>query len=77
MDVPGLPVPISSYDLCGRNSTLNFNSLDVDVPGFPVPNSSYDLCGRKAKLNFNSLEVDVLGSLSLIVLTISVDVKQN
>ena len=48
-----------------------------------VPNSSYRLCGREATLNVNSelrscvkIEVDVLGSPSLTVLTVSVDVKQ-
>ena len=32
---PGLPVPNSSYDLCGRKATLNFNCkcvLPDDVP---------------------------------------------
>ena len=52
--------------------------------GLPVPNSPHDLCGRKATLNLNSdtqscvkVEVAVLGSPSLIVLMISVDVKQH
>ena len=48
-----------------------------------VPNSPYGLCGRKATLNSNStselchvkVEVDVLGFPSLIVRTVSVDVK--
>ena len=54
-------------------------------PGFPVPSSLYGLCGRKATLNIKILrlselgscvkdEVDVLGSPSLIVLKVSVDV---
>ena len=52
-------------------------------PGLPVPNSPYGLCGRKATLNCSiselrscvKVEVDVLGSLSLTVLMVSVDVK--
>ena len=36
-------------------------------PGLPVPNSPYGLCGRKAKLK----------KKSLIVLTVSVEVKQH
>ena len=56
-------------------------------PGLPVPNSPYDLCGRKEILNSNSenselrscvkVEVAILGSPSLIVLAVSVDVKQH
>ena len=58
-------------------------------PGLPDPNSQYGLCGRKATLNSNSnsnakelrscvkVEVDVLGSPSLIVRRVSVDVKQH
>ena len=57
-------------------------------PGLPVTNSPDGLRGRKATLNLNSLctelrscvkvevEVDVQGSLFLIVLMVSVDVKQ-
>ena len=56
-----------------------------DRPGFPVPNSPYGLCGRKAALNCSiselrgcvNLEVAVLGSACLIVLTVSVDIKQH
>ena len=48
-------------------------------------NSSYGLCGRKATLNSSTpelkscvkVEVAVLGPLSLIVPTVSVDVKQH
>ena len=52
----------------------------------PVPNKPYGFCGRKApgkkkvwtKLrSIVKVEVDVLGSPSLIVLRISVDVKQH
>ena len=56
-------------------------------PGLPVPNGPYGLCGHEATLNMNKVkhselrscvkdEVDVLGSPSLIVLMVSVDVKQ-
>ena len=44
-------------------------------PGLPVPNSPYVLCGRKATLNCVKVEVAVLGSRSLIVLMVSVDVS--
>ena len=54
----------------------------VKVDVFPVPNSPYGLCGRKATLNLNAelrncveVEVDVMGSPSLIIRTVSVDVK--
>ena len=51
----------------------------------PVPNSPCGLCGRKATLNCSitefrscvNVEVAVLGSPSLIVLIVSVDVKQH
>ena len=52
-------------------------------PGLPVPNSPYGFCGRKATLNelywselrsCVKVEVAVLGSPSLIVRTVSVDV---
>ena len=55
-------------------------------PGLPVLNSPYGLCGCKATLNFNlrtefrscvTVEVAVLGSPSLIVLMVSVNVKQH
>ena len=54
-------------------------------PGLSVPSSTYGLCGRKATLNlivseFRScvkVQVDVLGSPSLTVRTVSVDVKQH
>ena len=56
-------------------------------PGLPVPDSPYGLCGRKATLNLNwstselrscvKVEVAVLDSPSLIVLMVSVDVKQH
>ena len=55
-------------------------------PGPPKPNSPCGLCGRKATLNLNlesrscvKAEVAVLGSpsLILIVLMVSVDVKQH
>ena len=56
-------------------------------PGLSVPNSPYGLCGRKATLSEEDLglelrscvkvEVAVLGSPSLIVLMVSVDVMQH
>ena len=55
--------------------------------GLPVPNSPYGLCGLKAILNLNhcgselrscvKVEVSVLCSLSLIVLMVSVAIKQH
>ena len=50
-----------------------------------VPNRPYGLCGRKAVLKLyhaefrrcEEVKVDVLGSPSLIVLIVSVDVKQH
>ena len=54
---------------------------------FPVPKSLCGLCGRKATLNLNrgvsefrscvKVEVAVLGSPSLKVFVVSVDVKQH
>ena len=54
-------------------------------PRLPVPNSPCGLCGRKATLNCciselrscMKVQVDVLGSPSLIVLMVSVDVKRH
>ena len=54
-------------------------------PELPVPNSPYGLCGRKAALNCSiselrscvKVEVAVLSFPSLIVLMVSVDVKQH
>ena len=59
-------------------------------PGLPVPNKPYGLCGRKAAFEEEEedtriraqelcveVEVDVLSSPSLIVLFVSVDVKQH
>ena len=58
--------------------------VEMAVLGSPFLNSPYGLCGRKATLNSNSelrscakVEVAVLGSPSLIVRTVSVDVKQS
>ena len=67
----------SPYGLCGRKATSEFRScVKVEVD---VSNSPYGLCGRKAKSNiiseFRSC-VKVLGSPSLIVRTVFVDVKQ-
>ena len=48
-------------------------------PGLPVHNSPYGLCDREATLNSSCVKVEVvvLGSPSLIVRTVSVDVKQH
>ena len=53
-------------------------------PELPIPNSPYSLRGRKATLNSSSelrsyvkVDVDILGSTSLIVLLVSVDVTQH
>ena len=56
-------------------------------PGLPVCNHPYGLCGRKATLNLNcsiselrscvTVEMAILGSPSLMVLMVSVDVKQH
>ena len=57
-------------------------------PGLPVPNSPYGLCGRKAALKRDrerselrncviKVKVEVLGSPSLIVRTVSMDVNQH
>ena len=84
---PGLPVPSSPYGLCGRKATLNLRCVKVEV-AVPDSNSPCGLCGRKATLNLSSdtdlelrscvkVEVAVLGSPSLIVLVVSVDVKQH
>ena len=52
-------------------------------PGLTAPDSPYGFCGHKSTLNLSEfkscvkIEVDVLGSPSLIVFTVSVDVKQH
>ena len=54
-------------------------------PGLPVRNRPYGLCGRKATLNLGKpklgscvkVEVAVLGSPSITVLVVSVDVKHH
>ena len=61
--------------------------VEVAIIATPVPDNPYGICGRKATLNLNTLhsevrscvkvEVAVLGSPSLIVLVVSVDVKQH
>ena len=59
--------------------------VEVDRPGLPVPNNPYGLCGRKATFSLElqilrscvKVEVTVLGSPSLIILMVSVDVKQH
>ena len=59
--------------------------VEVAVLGSLIPNSPYGLCGRKTTLNFSILElrrcveveVAVLESPSLIVRTVSVNVKRH
>ena len=70
---PGLPVRNSPYGLCGRNAALNgffflffFISIELDHSG---QRSELQSCVK--------VEVDVLGSPSLIVFMVSVDVKQH
>ena len=56
-------------------------------PGLPDPNSPYGLCGSKATTELElrhsefrscvKVEVAALGSPSLIILTVSVDLKQH
>ena len=56
-------------------------------PGLPVPDNPFGLCGRKATMNYSfrtseprncvKVEMAVPGSISLIVLMVSVDVKQH
>ena len=67
---------VRARELCERQSGRS---------GLPVPNSLYGLCRRKATLALNwsngvggcvKVEVAVLGSPSLIVLMVSVDVMQ-
>ena len=51
--------------------------VEVDVLG--VHNSPHGLCGHKATLKNRALELEaaVLGAQSIIVLMVSVDVKQH
>ena len=60
--------------------------VEVAVLGIHVSNSPYGLCERKATLNLKlssdlriclKVVVAVLGSPSLIILMVSVDVKQH
>ena len=59
--------------------------VEVAVPAeLPVPNSPYGFCERKATLNLHSdlrscvkVEVAIQGSPFLIVLMVSVNVKQH
>ena len=83
---PGLHVPNSPHDLCGRRATFEEEEEDREsralelcesrggLPGLPAPNSPHDLCGRKATLNLKSL---LHTSTWLMILMISVDVKQH
>ena len=85
---PGPLVHKSPCGSCGRKATLNsdpteFRScVNVEVA---VPNNPHGPCGRKATLNSDptefrscvNVEVAVLGSPSLIILMVPVDVKQH
>ena len=92
VDVLGFPSLIVLINcLCGHTATLNMASVrelrrcvkvEVDVLVY----TAYGLCGHKATLNMASVreirscvkvEVTVLGSLSLMALMVSVDVKQH
>ena len=87
---PGLPVSNSPYGLCGRKATLKNRAHWLcesrgGRPWLPVPKGLNCLCGRNATLNCSiselrswvRVEVAVQGSTSLIVRTVSVDVKQH
>ena len=88
-----LPVPNShQYDLCGRKATLEEEHRRAKLcesrggrPGLPALTCPYGLCGRKATLEERDraqglcvkVEVAVPGSPCLLVLAVSVDVKQH
>ena len=90
---PGLPIPNGPYGLCSVKAKLPSHRAQElcesrgGRPGFPVPNSPYGLCGRKVTMKLKhqvselrccvKVEVAVLGSPSLMVLMVSVDVKQH
>ena len=65
---PGLPVPNKPYGVCGREATLNRESIRVQElcgsrrgrPGLPVPDKPYGFCGRKATLNRQSIRAQEL-----------------
>ena len=67
---PGLPLPNSSYGLCGRKDTLK-----KKIPEQPVPNSPYGLCRRKASLKKN--DISRSGSYSKTKYTHTHKKKQN
>ena len=72
---------------CSISELMSCVRVEVGRPGLPVPNSPYGFRGCKATLNWNcsvselrscvKVEVDVLGSPSLTVLVVSVDVEQH
>ena len=88
VDVPGYLsriVPPFSVDI---KATLKCEDRTREMcesrggwPGLPVPNGPYGLCGHRAgKTELGSCvkeEVGALGSWSLIVPTVSVDVRQH
>ena len=86
-------VPSSPYGFSGRKTALNYLRAQElcesrgGRPRLPVPNSPYGLCRREATLNFTKLGAQELckgrgcrpglGSSSLIVLAVFVDLKQH
>ena len=87
---PGLPVPNNLYSFCGRKATLKNRAPELcenrgGRPELPVADKPYGFCGRKATLNRThpelrncvKVEVAILDSPSLIILMVSVDVKQH
>ena len=85
----GFPVSNCPYGLYGRKVTLKNRTHELCEsrgfrPGLPIPNCPYGLCGRKATLNYVAytelcvkVEMAVLGSLSLTVPAVSVDIKHH
>ena len=90
VEVDVLDVRNSPHSLCGPKATLNCSiselrsCVNVEVDVLDVRNSPHSLCGPKATLNCSiselkscvNVQVAVLGSPSLIVLMVFVDVKQ-
>ena len=67
------PVPNSPYGLCGRKATLNCQGRSEHRSCVTVELSDPTLKLRSCV----KVEMTVLGSLSLIVHTVCVDVKQH
>ena len=83
----GCKATLNSSNRVSPELRPTFVKVEVDV--LDVPSSPFSLRGRKATLNSNNrvspelrptfvkVEVDVLGSPSLVVRSVSVDVKQH